>query len=89
MHHATFVSTVRATSCKSQQEKITQQENTFLGIKFAFLLSYFFLLTYFFHVDFYKKGPLHAHITLNNHQKMTKNIFLKIYRSSLKFKTEI
>ena len=28
-----------ATSCKSQQEKITQKENTFLGIKCVFLLS--------------------------------------------------
>ena len=35
-----------AASCKSQQEKITQLENTFLDIKFVFLLSYFFLLTF-------------------------------------------
>ena len=28
---------LRAASCKSQQEKITQQENKFLGIKCVFL----------------------------------------------------
>ena len=30
---------LRVTSCKSQQEKIAQRENTFLGIKYVFLLS--------------------------------------------------
>ena len=37
---------LRATSCKSQQERINQQESTFLGIKGVFLFSYFFLLTF-------------------------------------------
>ena len=34
----------RAASCKSQQEKITQQENTFLGKKMCFLVELFFLV---------------------------------------------
>ena len=50
-----------AASCKTQQEKKTQQENTFLGIKCVFLLSYFFLLVLFFLVDFYMKWP-YVHI---------------------------
>ena len=50
----------------SQQEKITQQENTFLGIKFVFLLSYFFLLTYFFLFTFYMKRPIvHTYIAID------------------------
>ena len=41
---------IGAASCKSQQEKITkhekitQQEDTFLGIKCVFSLGYFFLV---------------------------------------------
>ena len=30
---------LKVTSCKSQQEKIAQRENTFLGMKYVFLLS--------------------------------------------------
>ena len=41
-----------AASCKSQQEKITQLENTFLGIKFVFFVELFFRVDLFFLVDF-------------------------------------
>ena len=49
---------LRAASCKksirknNSIRKISQQENTYLGLKYVFLLTYFFLLT------FYMKRPL-------------------------------
>ena len=42
-----YILSIWATSCISQQEKITQQEHKFYTQKRVFLLNYFYFLSYF------------------------------------------
>ena len=52
-----YILSIWATSCISQQEKITQQEHKFYTQKRVFLLNYFYFLSYFLLLIFSWSGP--------------------------------